>query len=297
MREPPGAFGELRGEPLRIGARGGELLRAAGTLAAQQPGLVLEAVHQRRLGGDAVPVPVLLEQPAPRRLGLDAVPRRHRGGVRLVVAHAIGGRDRGEAVKASALGQAEHEVPVLEQLEALVVAQVGRGVHQADERDVVRRQQPVRVERLAVDHEPASGMVAAVGAEDLFDLFDVGVGDAVGVAAGEKARQGRQMVGEEEVVVVEIGDEAPTRGVEPGVQGAGATVRRRAMDEGQAAFARRRREKLRRRPFAAVRDHDRLEVAQRLRAQAGQGLGEQRRPVACPDDDGDERRRHGCSRR
>ena len=176
----------------------------------------------------------------------------------------------GDAMEAPALREADHEVPVLEDVEALVVAQVGRGVHQPDERDVVRRQQAIGIERLAVDHQPRPLVVAAVLAEELRDLFDVGIGDAVGVAAGEEARQGLEMVGEEEVVVVEIGDEPAARGVEAGVQRSRPAVRGRAVQEREAAVAGRRQDLLRRR-FAAVGDDQGLEVAERLGAAGSPG--------------------------
>ena len=114
-------------------------------------------------------------------------------------------------------------------------------------------------------------MVAAVLAEELRDLLDVGVGDAVGVAAGEEARQGFEMIGEEEVVVVEIGDEPAARGVEAGVQRPRPAVRGRAVQEREAAVAGRRQDLLRR-CFAAVGDDQGLEVAERLGAEARQSL-------------------------
>ena len=196
-------------------------------------------------------------------------------------------------MEAPALGEADHEVPVLENVEALVVAQVGSGVHQADERDVVRRQQAVRIERLAVDHQPAPLVIAAVRAEGLLDLLDVGIGDAIAVAPGEEARQGLEVIGKEEVVVVEVGDEPAARGVETGVQRARPAVRRRAVKQGQPALSGCGPEHLVRGPGTAVRDDQGLEVAQRLGAQAREGFAEQSRPVARPDDDGYEGRRHG----
>src|SRR5450756_1907338 len=100
-------------------------------------------------------------------------------------------------------------------------------MREADEGNVVLVEETRGIERPAVDRDLAPVPVTPVVAEHLLDLADGRVGGAVLVAAVEKTHECVEMLGQVEVVVIEIGHVRAAGGGDARVQGARSPAGRR----------------------------------------------------------------------
>ncbi|MNQ49848.1 hypothetical protein D3C85_637680 [compost metagenome] len=188
-----------------------------------------------------------------------------------------------------ARGQPQQHVPVLEGGQA--------GIELADFRQQAARMRP-GIHRNVVLGEQALAVVGLMGErcaavqldspaifQALVDVLDAGVDHPVRLAL-EGVGQDREVVGQVDVVIVQVGEVAPT-----GQLHARITRGRQALVAALVEVGDRKVE-LRQQRFhriAVVADEDDLEILQVLPADAGQGIAQQARPVVGGQDDGEQR--------